>query len=507
MEQLKIGWGRRDISTNEPVSIPGQTYLRISQGVQDPLYVTALAIDGGTGQDRVVFCSCDQTSLSNEVIPDTKALVAQLRPEIPVDSIIMNATHTHSASSIRKKADQAADGAYIYPSYEYRAFFVEMCAEAIVEAWDRRAPGGIGYGYGYAVVAHSRRVVYFHDQGAKSNSVAPNGHCIMYGNTNDPDFSHYESSGDHFLNVLFTFDGGNQLTGIVANVPCPSQVTEQLTRLSADYWHDVRELVAREFGPEVYVLPQCAPAGDLAPRILHYNKAQARRMELKYDMGYDPEKAKVKMSQDDLNKRFSERKDIAERIVAGIKEVYGWAKDEIFTHLPVLHRRWMQPMERRFVTDEELHQCEEKLRQMEQNIPEPGEDPVRYRRAVSQYNAVKRRNETILYRHGRQYEFPAPPIAVHAVAIGDICFATNKFELYQDYMHRVQARSPFTQTFVMQLAGDEGGTYLATKRSEENKGYGASLFCNWIGHVGGQQWVEGVLENLEAMKKSLEEQI
>lgn len=30
---------------------------------------------------------------------------------------------------------------------------------------------------------------------------------------------------------------------------------------------------------------------------------------------------------------------------------------------------------------------------------------------------------------------------------------------------------------------------------------------NWIGHVGGQQWVEGVLENLEAMKKSLEEQI
>ena len=25
---------------------------------------------------------------------------------------------------------------------------------------------------------------------------------------------------------------------------------------------------------------------------------------------------------------------------------------------------------------------------------------------------------------------------------GDIAFATNKFELYQDFMHRVQARSP-----------------------------------------------------------------
>lgn len=507
MEQLKIGWGRREISTNEPVSIPGQTYLRISKGVQDPLYVTALAIDGGEGQDCVIFCSCDLTSLSNEVIPDTGALVAQMRPEISADCIIMNATHTHASVRISKKPETSADGTYIYPSDKYREFVVQMCAEAIVEAWDSRKEGGIGYGYGYAVVAHSRRVVYFHDQGAKSNSVAPNGHCIMYGNTNDPDFSHYESSGDHFVNVLFTFDGANKLTGVVINVPCPSQVTEQLTRLSADYWHDVRDLVAQEFGPEVYVLPQCAPAGDLAPRILHYQQAQARRMELKYDMGYDLEKCKVKMSQDDLNKRFSERKDIAQRIVAAIKEVYGWAKNEIFTHQPVLHRRWMQPMERRFVTDEELRQCEEKLRQLEQQIPEPGDDPVKYRRAVSQYNTVKRRNETILYRYGRQYEYPAPPIAVHAVVIGDICFATNKFELYQDYMHRVQARSPFTQTFVMQLAGDEGGTYLATKRSEENKGYGASLFCNWIGHVGGQQWVEGVLENLNAMKKTLEETI
>lgn len=504
MQQLKIGWGRRETTTTEPVSITGQVYLRISEGVQDPVYVTALVIDGGEGQDQAIFCSCDITSISNGVIAATRAAVTELRPEIRPEAIIMNATHTHAAPTIRETPEKSPDGQYIYPSSKYREFFVQMCAEAIVEAWDNRAPGGIGYGYGYAVVAHSRRVVYFHDQGAKSNSVAPNGHCIMYGNTNDPDFSHYESSGDHFLNVMFTFDDQNALTGIVPNVPCPSQVTEQLTRISADYWHDVRELVAKEFGSHVYVLPQCAAAGDLAPRILHYHQAQARRMALKYDMGYDVEKAKVKMSQDDLNKRFSERKDIAQRIVAGISEVYGWAKSEILTHLPVQHRCWQQPMVRRFVTDEELETCQKKLEDMAKNIPDPNVDPIKYRKAMSQYNSVKRRNENILYRYGRQYEYPAPPIEVHAVALGDIAFVTNKFELYQDFMHRVQARSPFLQTFVMQLAGDEGGTYLATKRSEENKGYGASLFCNWIGHEGGQQWVEGVLENLQEMKAAME---
>ena len=163
-------------------------------------------------------------------------------------------------------------------------------------------------------------------------------------------------------------------------------------------------------------------------------------------------------------------------------------------------------MERRFVTDEELRTCQAKLEELAKKIPEPGEDPKKYRVAMSQYNSVKSRNSQILYRHGRQYEFPAPPITVHAVSIGDIAFATNKFELYHDFMHRVQARSPFVQTFVMQLAGDEGGTYLATERSEKNKGYGASLFCNWIGHKGGQQWVEAVLENLNQMKLQQEAQ-
>jgi hypothetical protein len=86
-----------------------------------------------------------------------------------------------------------------------------------------------------------------------------------------------------------------------------------------------------------------------------------------------------------------------------------------------------------------------------------------------------------------------------------VACATNKFELYQDYMHRVQARSPFTQTFVMQLTGDGAGVYLGTKRSQENKGYGSNIYSNTVGYEGGQQWVEGVLEHLNMIKKDMED--
>lgn len=90
---------------------------------------------------------------------------------------------------------------------------------------------------------------------------------------------------------------------------------------------------------------------------------------------------------------------------------------------------------------------------------------------------------------------------VHAVQVGDIAFASNRFELYQDYMHRIQARSPFMQTFVVQLASFEGGTYLPTERGVKNKGYSASLFCNVVGPEGGQDLVEGTLRMLNELKE------
>lgn len=504
MERLKFGWARREISTNEPVSILGQMHLRISKGILDPLYITALAMDGGAGQDHAIFLSCDMVTVPWDILETLRASVKAAQPEINPEWIVLNATHTHASLSLKPEGDKSPDGTYIYPSSESRKTFVRLATEAIVEAWNTRTEGGFAYGYGYAVVAHSRRVCYFHDQSLKSNSVAPNGHCIMYGNTNDPDFSHYEGAGDHFLNAMYTFDAAGKLTGVVINVPCPSQNSEQLYMLSADYWNDVRVLMKSEFGGDVFILPQCAPAGDLAPRILHYLDAQARRMGLKYDMPYDAELAKKRVMPDDDTKRFAERKDIAERIVAAVKEVYGWAKKEIITEAPLKHRHWQQPMRRRFVTDEELAACEAKLKQMEQAIPEPGEDPERYRRAMSSYNSVKNRNASILRRHKTQYDTPEVPMRTHAVSLGDICFATNKFELYQDFMHRLQARSPFIQTFAIQLAGDEGGSYLATERSQNNKGYGASLFCNWMGFEAGQAWVEGVLKNLGEMKEEAE---
>ena len=496
---VKIGWAKRDISTTEPVFINGQMYLRISEGILDPIMVTALCIDGGEGQDAAIFVSCDITGLYGGAMDFIREKLKKLT-HIPVENVVVNATHTHASTAVYPSATKSPDGRDIYPSEQYREFFADKICEAVSEAWENRKEGGIAYGYGYAVVAHSRRVIYSVDQGvANPQAVAPNGFGIMYGSTKKADFSHYEAGSDHFVNLMYTVDENQKLTGMIINVPCPSQLCEHYTKLSADYWHDVRQLVTKEFGSDVFVLPQCAAAGDLSPRTMHYKEAQARRMELKYDLPYDVKEVRSNNSHEH-NKVQGERSDIAERIMTCVKEVWSWAKTDIQTDPVVRHSAEKVGLTRRMITDEEKQWCEDNIRQMEALIPDPNAStPEEYRVAMSRFTSVRNRNQGALRRYEIQAEKPKIDYTIHVTRVGEIGFASNPFELYQDYMHRIQARSPFIQTFITQLAGENAGGYLATERGELNKGYSASIFCNTVGSKGGQELVEYTLNKLNEL--------
>ena len=502
MEQIKIGWGREIYSLDEPVLLPGQMYMRVSEGIHDPLTVTALCLDGGAGQDCVIFCTLDIVVLRNGVIDLTVAKVREKHPEIPEKAIIMGATHTHAGITLADTPEVSPDGKKIYPGSKCREHIVNQCAKAICTAWENRKPGGIAFGYGYAVVAHSRRVAYFEDTNIlHPNPVAPNGRAIMYGETNDPQFSDFEAGADHFVNALYTVDEAGKLTGIVCNIPCPSQLFEHQYEQSADYWHNVRESVKKEFGEDVYLLPQCAAAGDLSPRLLHYKAAQQRRMDLKYGLKYDYTRSVYDPNQAGLtdegehNKIEGERRDIAERVLKALHEIWGWAQKEIATEVPLTHVMETVELDRRMITDEEVKWCEDSVKVLAQDLPRDG-DKDALTVAVTKFNAIRARNERAIQRYKDQQTQPTIATKIHVLRVGEIAFASNRFELYMDYMHRIQARSPFIQTFIIQLAGDEGGSYLATQRGREDKGYSASLFCNQVSPEGGQQLVEETLRVL-----------
>lgn len=502
MNDLKIGWASRDVSTDKPINIPGQFHMRISQGVMDPVTISALVIDNGA--DIVIFLSADLVVIRSGLLDDIRAKVASINPAIPPAKILMNATHTHTGPSHYNDAgwsttSSATASLTQLPDYEieiasgdeYRDFLAIRAAEAIDEAYRKRAPGGIAYGYGFAVVSHSRRVVYFDDTskrpGQSLNGYRVNGHAVMYGNTNDPNFSHYEAGADHFVNLLYTFDAAGALTGAVVNVPCPSQNSEQEYKLSADYWHDVRGAIRQRHG-NIFILPQCAAGGDLSPRLLHYKRAQARRFRLKY--------------QSDKTELCA-RKDIAERVAVAFDEVLEWARRDIKTALPVRHAVETVQLSRRRITQEELEFASRMLEELNRTPFQKEGTPQERLTHDSKLVAQRNRFSRIIERYKTQDTAPKLPMEMHAVRIGDIAFASNRFELYMDFMHRIQARSPFEQTFVIQLAGvpgNDGGTYLATARGAEGRGYSACLFCNLVSPEGGQELVDETVRVLNSLR-------
>lgn len=503
METVKIGWGRRDLTMEGPVCIPGQMHVRLSRGIMDPLYATALCVDGGEGQKAVIFCSLDLITLGKNIVKETARRCKERHPEMPADAIILNATHTHSSIDYWSEEVVTPDGKKAITGPAVYEHVVGNIVDACCEAWTSRKPGGIAYGYGFAVAGNSRRVCYMNDRSLNPDpmSSAVDGFAAMYGNTRKDDFSHYEAGSDHFLNAMYTFDENDKLTGMLLNVPCPSQAAGGLEVLSADYWHNVREMAKVEFGEDIKIVTQCAAAGDMAPRILHYIKAQRRRMQLKYGMEYDPANCSNYLSSDYINKTTAERMDIAERIVQGAKEIYQWAKKDIRHTVAVDHESKVLELERRKVTQKEVDDSLRALEYLEDFDPvTPDMDEDQARARLSRKKSIMNRHRRTIKRFEEQAENPYHSMLTHVCRIGDIAFATNQFELYIDYMHRMQARSPFLQTFVVQMAGTEGSGYLATKRGVENKGYSASIHCGTVGYEGGQQLVEETLAILNEMK-------
>jgi hypothetical protein len=121
----------------------------------------------------------------------------------------------------------------------------------------------------------------------------------------------------------------------------------------------------------------------------------------------------------------------------------------------------------------------------------------------SRLSAQRNRCRRVIERYKSQDAEPKLPMELHVLRVGDIAFASNRFELYMDFMHRIQARSPALQTFIIQLAGSEvgsgGGSYLATKRGVAGKGYSATQYCNLVSPEGGQELVEETLADLHAL--------
>jgi len=273
MAHLRIGWAEGDLTPEGAVLIAGQFYARVSEGVADPITATALVLDAGS--DHVVMVSCDFVCIADALRDAVRSRVAPLCPGLDPMKIILNATHTHTGPEVRTptaKSGLASKGAGVeldaLSVEEYVGFAVERIAGTIADAWSSRMPGEVAFGQDYAGIGHNRRWV---DR---------DGASTMYGDTDTPEFCNIEGYEDHSVGVLATRDHEGTLTGLIVNVPCPSQVSEHSFFLSADYWYETREELRRRLGDDILVLVQSSAAGDQSPHLIFGKRAEERMLSL-----------------------------------------------------------------------------------------------------------------------------------------------------------------------------------------------------------------------------------
>ncbi|MBI3946092.1 MAG: hypothetical protein HY321_09250 [Armatimonadetes bacterium] len=455
---MRIGWASTDVTPERPVALQGQFHVRISESVNDPLLATALALESSGGEAQAVMVSCDRAGIPVAIQQRVREAVAARLPELEPRSIFLNATHTHTAPVIEEGVFPPQDPC-VMTGTEYADLFVARVADCVARAWRSRAPGGVSWGFGHAVVGHNRRIAHF------------GGASQMYGRTDREDFEHVEGYEDHGVDFLFTWNEEGALTGMIINLACPSQVTENALYVSADFWHEVRIEVAKRHGSDVFLLPQCSAAGDQSPHLLLHKAAEARARELR---------------------GVTEREEIARRIAAAVDDVLPLAQADIRRDAPLHHVARTVDLPARRITPGDYENAVRLYRENEARQPDPADA-----RAVSHRFVMLRRYQRVMDAYRTQGENPVYPVELHLARLGDVAFATNPFELFLDFGLRIKARCRAAQTFVVQLAGP--GSYLPTARAVAGVGYGAAPVDNRVGPEGGQVLVEATLETLNAM--------
>ena len=167
MSKLQIGWSEVSITPDKKISLAGQFAERISEYVEKPITVTAMAVEAGG--DQMILVSCDLVAIGWNLVQQVRANFANNTLGIDPQKIILTAIHTHTSAAYSRSSRIVAEptrgnleimmqdflpqGRKYLPAAnisrnnpeiivgdEMLAFLVERITKAVEQAWADRAP-------------------------------------------------------------------------------------------------------------------------------------------------------------------------------------------------------------------------------------------------------------------------------------------------------------------------------------------------------------------------------
>ncbi len=497
MGKVLIGWAEESIMPdNKKVSLAGQFYERISDHVESDITVTAMAVEADG--DCMIMASVDVVGMSHDALEWAREKFHAICPDVDPNKLFTNVTHTHTSLRIAavKKPDTTVGfntprqilAEFMPEGKEYKAlvtrddsvlsdeegtdFVTTQIALAAKKAWESRKESLYTNEFGRAAVGMCRRVCY------------DDGSAQMWGDVNTANFTALEGGNDSGIELMFFYDENDKLTGVVANIACPSQVVEHRSFISSDYWGKVRILLREKYGEDLKVLGLCSPAGDQCPRDLIRWVNPETPVDDPHIERPDYIERIADPSMFDIKGTWKIGKRIVREIEDAIEEV-----EKTYDEALLKHNTYTIDMPVRRVTPSEYEQAVEAMEKYAAKVV----DHVNFADNAKMYVHAG----TIL-RYENQHTMNIAPIEVHVARLGDMALATSPFELFLDYGNQIRARSRAKQTILVQLACGASG-YLPTKKAEKAGHYSAYVSSGITGHEGGDLLVRKTLEEINKM--------
>ena len=216
--ELQVGAASVDITPNKAVALWGQFGLRLSTRPDTSLTANVVALQSGDA--RTTFVSLDLLQLPEVFVQAIRDAVGKKDASIDVETIVLTATHTHTAPVLRPGTPGIPVNDQTMTVDETLTYLANKISDGVVAAWKNVTPGKMSYGLDRNSIGFSRRAAY------------ADGSAKMYGNTNRADFVNLEGMDDDDVGSIFLYDRQDNLKAIIVNVACPAHKWSRVNRTS-----------------------------------------------------------------------------------------------------------------------------------------------------------------------------------------------------------------------------------------------------------------------------------
>lgn len=429
---FKAGAATSNITPPLGMEIVGNFAPRpVAAHVNDELHARCLVLDDGT--TRLAFVVADTISLARDIWDEAKQKV-EAAMGIPAANLMFSGTHTHSSVSALTNAD---------PSLDYRSFLISRVVDGVRRAVNNLESAKIAWGAGKVPQHVFNRRWLLKEGVTNANPFGGQDRAVMNpGSLLRPRLAGPAGPTNPEVYCLSVQAADGRQIALLANYWLHYVGGVPREHLSADYFGEFSRRIEKQLGtegghPPVVGMLANGPCGDV-----NNNDYSGRTPAVKREP-YE----KIRLVAGDL--------------AAEVLRVRGTLQ----------HQEWVP--------------LKAAVEELELAVRRPTPEMVQWAEAV----LAKPKDASPLHRLERPYAErtlsarDAKPEKVSCVMqafrIGDLGIAAIPFEVFTEIGLEIQARSPFQDTFTIELANGSNG-YLPTPAQHELGGYETWLGTNRV---------------------------